>query len=57
MITQTNKIKLKRKATREETRKRRLSQICKVIKLKLDESHFSKVQIDYFNMIFIEKII
>jgi putative transposase len=46
---------LKIKESLLATAKRRENQICKVIKLKLDESHFSKVQIDYFNMIFIEK--
>jgi hypothetical protein len=59
----TDEEKAKRKAEKIKdikssllaTAKRRESQICKVIKLKLDQSHFSKAQIDFFNMIFVEK--
>ena len=50
-VEKNSKIKASILATAE----RRKNQICKVIKLKLDSSHFSKLQIDYFNMIFIEK--
>ena len=47
-VEKNSKIKASILATAE----RRKNQICKVIKLKLDSSHFSKLQIDYFNMIF-----
>jgi hypothetical protein len=43
------------KATREATRKRRESQICKVFQLKLNQNHFSKIQAEFFEGVFIER--
>jgi putative transposase len=46
---------LKRKEKRAATAAKRKSQLCKVIQLKLDESHFSLIQHEFFNMLFIER--
>ena len=43
-----------RKATREKTRERRKSQVCKSYTLKIDESHLNQNQKYFLNRIFIE---
>ena len=42
------------KKTRHETKERRLSQICKVYKLKIDKSHLSLDKLDHLNKLFLE---